>query len=218
MASLLEIGKTGSMLNGGCIAAVGEFGLDYDRLQFCQKDVQIKYFEKQLEELALPLKLPLFLHCRTGEAAKDLVGILEKYQSRLPKEPGVVHSFDGSLEDASSFIKLGYCIGLNGCSLRTEENLQVVKALPLDHIVLETDAPWCSIKATHASHKFVKSTWDEVKKPEKWEDGKCVRDRCEPCHLRQVLEVIAGCRNEDPEVVAKQTTANARRIFFRGSC
>jgi len=111
-------------------------------------------------------------------------------------------------------MSLGFYIGLNGCSLRTAENLDTVKRLPLERLLLETDAPWCSIKATHAGHAFVHSTWDEVKKPEKWEDGKCVKDRCEPCHLRQVLEVVAGCHGVAPEVLARQVYSNTRLVFF----
>lgn len=66
-----------------------------------------RYFEMQLT-LAEEFKLPLFLHCRN--AAEDLYNILSKYENLR----GVVHSFDGTPEEASSFIKLGYYIGLNG--------------------------------------------------------------------------------------------------------
>ena len=52
----------------------------------------------------------------------------------------------------------------------------MVKALPEDRILLETDAPWCGIKASHAGHGFIQTTWEEVKKPEKWEEGKCIKD------------------------------------------
>ena len=166
---------------GNCCAAVGECGLDYDRLQFCPRDVQLRYFERQLFELAIPLQKPLFLHCRTSEAAQDLQKLLTKVRSKLPECPGVVHSFDGSLEDAQSFIQLGFFIGINGCSLKTAENLQMVKQLPEGSILLETDAPWCGIKATHAGHGFIKTTWDEVKKPEKWEEGKCIKDGLTGC-------------------------------------
>lgn len=166
---------------GNCCAAVGECGLDYDRLQFCPRDVQLRYLERQLFELAIPLQKPLFLHCRTSEAAQDLQKLLTKVRSKLPECPGVVHSFDGSLEDAQSFIQLGFFIGINGCSLKTAENLQMVKQLPEGSILLETDAPWCGIKATHAGHGFIKTTWDEVKKPEKWEEGKCIKDGLTGC-------------------------------------
>lgn len=198
----------------GICVAVGECGLDYDRLEFCPRDVQLKYFELQLTGLAAPLRLPLFLHCRTSEAAADLLSLLSKHRASLPTPPGVVHSFDGSLEDANKFIALGFFIGLNGCSLRTEDNLEVVRQLPEDRILLETDAPWCGIKASHAGHKFVGSKWDEVKKPEKWEAGKIVKDRCEPCHLRQVLEVISGCRGVDQATLAGAVQRSTDLAFF----
>eukprot|EP00931_Biecheleriopsis_adriatica_P100729 TRINITY_DN75982_c0_g1_i1.p1 TRINITY_DN75982_c0_g1~~TRINITY_DN75982_c0_g1_i1.p1 ORF type:complete len:407 (+),score=86.53 TRINITY_DN75982_c0_g1_i1:179-1222(+) len=196
-----------------CVAA-GECGLDYDRLQFCPREVQLKYFEWQLTGIVAPLGLPLFLHCRTGEAATDLLALLSKHRASLPSSPGVVHSFDGSLEDAQGFIDMGFYIGINGCSLKTQDNLDVVKQLPEERILLETDAPWCGIKASHAGHGFVKSTWDEVKKPEKWEEGRCVKDRCEPCQLRQVLEVVAGCRGTDPEVSAGVVHRTNQAVSF----
>jgi TatD DNase family protein len=212
IAHLLAVGREGH--EKGFVAAIGECGLDYDRLQFCPREVQLRNFELQLTGLVGPLGLPLFLHCRTTEAAQDLLLLLEKHRSLLPTPPGVVHSFDGSLEDAQKFIALGFCIGINGCSLKTAENLEVVRQLPGEYLLLETDAPWCGIKATHAGHRFVKSTWEDVKKPEKWEAGKCVKDRCEPCHLRQVLEVVAGCRDQSPEALAAEVHRNCQRVFF----
>jgi TatD DNase family protein len=214
LAELVAIGREGC--ERGLCRAVGECGLDYDRLQFCSRDVQLRYFEMQLTGLAGPLRLPLFLHCRTSDAAQDLVSLLERHRNILPTPPGVVHSFDGSLEDAKKFIALGFYIGINGCSLKTEENLETVRQLPEEYLLLETDAPWCAIKATHAGHKFIRSTWEEVKKPEKWEEGRCVKDRCEPCHLRQVLEVVAGCRGQEPESLAARVLENSHRVFFSG--
>lgn len=209
-AELLAVARRADDL---CVA-VGELGLDYDRLNFCDRETQLKYFELQLTELAGPLRKPLFLHCRTAEAAADLQVLLRKHRDLLPTLPGVVHSFDGTIEDARAFMELGFYIGLNGCSLRTAENLEMVRQLPSDRILLETDAPWCGIKATHAGSEFVKSEWDEVKKPEKWEEGKCVKDRCEPAHLRRVLEVIAGCRGADMEAFALEIGESTRRVFF----
>ena len=93
------------------VVAIGECGLDYDRLNFCQADVQKKYFEAQLDLSGL-FELPLFLHCRA--AATDMLDILKKNQDKLCSSKGVVHSFDGTLEEAQAFIDLGYSIGLNG--------------------------------------------------------------------------------------------------------
>ena len=92
------------------IVAIGECGLDYDRLNFCPAETQKKYFEAQLD-LSQATKLPLFLHCRA--AANDLLEILKANQDKLEAK-GVVHSFDGSLEQAQEFINLGFFIGING--------------------------------------------------------------------------------------------------------
>jgi Tat protein secretion system quality control protein TatD with DNase activity len=61
--------------------------------------------------------------------------------AKLPKK-GLVHSFTGTLEEMKKMVDMGLDIGVNGCSLKTEENLEVVKAMPLDRIQIETDGPW----------------------------------------------------------------------------
>jgi len=71
-------------------------------------------------------------------------------------------------------------IGVNGCSLKTEENMEVVKQIPLDRIMVETDAPYCDIKSTHDSFKLTKTQFDKVKK-EKMKKGLICKDRNEPC-------------------------------------
>lgn len=93
------------------VVALGEFGLDYDRLHFCPAEVQKKYFRRQMEMAAAVESLPLFLHCRNS--ADDLVQILSEFRDQF-KAGGVVHSFDGSFEEAQKIIDLGYHIGLNG--------------------------------------------------------------------------------------------------------
>jgi TatD DNase family protein len=161
------------------VVALGELGLDYDRLNFCEKDVQKQYFERQLT-LAEKYELPLFLHCRA--AHEDFIDILTRNREKV-KRGGVVHTFDGTLEQALALIELGYHVGINGCSLKTEENLKVVAAIPNDRILIETDAPWCEIKASHASHKHVKTKFPTVKKKEKWEKDSMIAGRCEPAMI-----------------------------------
>ncbi|XP_018331871.1 putative deoxyribonuclease TATDN1 isoform X2 [Agrilus planipennis] len=194
--------------NKSKVVAIGECGLDYDRTQFCPKEIQIKYFEMQLK-LTETLKLPLFLHCRN--AATDLYNILSKHDNLK----GVVHSFDGTLEEAMKFIDLGYFIGLNGCSLKTKENLETVAQLPADCLLVETDCPWCEIRPSHAGYKYIskENHFQSVKK-EKWSADFMVKNRNEPANIRQVFEVLAAIRNEDPNSLSEIIYNNTLKLFF----
>ena len=104
---------------------------------------------------------------------------------------GVVHSFTGTEAEMRALVSLGLHIGINGCSLKTDDNCRVAALVPLDKVVIESDAPWCDIRATHASFPFVKTHFESVKK-EKYAPGKLVKGRNEPCAALQVLEVLHG--------------------------
>lgn len=132
--------------NRNKIVAIGECGLDYDRLHFCPADVQKKYFERQLD-LVVKYQLPLFLHCRNS--FEDFYDIIQRNLSKITNG-GVVHSFDGTIEEAKKLIELGFYIGINGCSLKTAEQLKVVAEIPNERILVETDCPWCAIRPSHA--------------------------------------------------------------------
>ena len=88
-----------------------------------------------------------------------------------------------------------------------------VRRLPLERLLLETDAPWCEIKPTHAGHGFVQTSLEVKKKPEKFEWGMGVKGRCEPWMMRQVLEVVAAVKQVPQETVARHAHFNARRVF-----
>ncbi|XP_063696946.1 deoxyribonuclease TATDN1 [Culicoides brevitarsis] len=191
------------------VSAVGELGLDYDRLQFCEKETQKKYFEKQLD-LADKFELPLFLHCRA--AHDDLFEILSRNKEKIRKG-GVVHTFDGTLEQARAFMEMGLYIGINGCSLKTEENVKVAAEIPNDRILLETDAPWCEIRPTHAGSKHVKTKFDAVKKKEKWLETHMIAGRCEPAQIIQVLEVLSGVKNIPVEELSEIYYQNTLKLF-----
>ena len=134
-----------------------------------------------------------------------------------------MHSYDGTLEDALALInEFGLYIGINGCSLRTPENLNVVKLLPLEKLMVETgrfninktrmyyrncikafshanpneDAPWCDIRPKHQSHPLIKDLQCvkrlTFKKKEKFEMGLLVKGRNEPCTVE--LSFISSFR------------------------
>ncbi|XP_011094244.1 putative deoxyribonuclease TATDN1 [Sesamum indicum] len=206
--ALLSLAKEG--VEKGKVVAIGECGLDYDRLHFCPPEIQKKYFEKQFE-LAYATKLPMFLHMRA--AAEDFCNILEQNKHRFCS--GVAHSFTGSAQDRDRLLSFSdLYIGVNGCSLKTSQNLDVVKGIPLERMMIETDSPYCEIKNSHAGVNFVKSSWPSKKK-EKYDPDCIVKGRNEPCLVRQVLEVVAGCKGiADVDQLSKTLYHNTCRVFF----
>ena len=134
----------------GTATAFGEVGLDYDRLHYAEKETQLKYFRAQLD-IAVELQMPLFLHSRA--AAEDFEALLKERLDELPKR-GCVHSFTGTLEEMKRIVDMGFDVGINGCSLKTEENIAVVKEVPLERLQIETDGPWVSCQSHEQIHQI----------------------------------------------------------------
>lgn len=161
--------------------AVGEIGLDY-HYNFSPKEKQLYWFEKQLE-LAVRLDIPVIVHDR--EAHGDTLRLLAKYR---PK--GVIHCFSGSVEMAAEVLKLGMYIGLGGAVTfkNAKTPAQVAKAVPLDRLLLETDAPYM----TPVPYRG---------------------ERCDSLHIKYTAEKIAGLRGIPVDTLLVAVEKNARKLF-----
>lgn len=171
------------------VGAAGECGLDYFR-NFSPHEDQERVFRSQLA-LAVEAGKPVFLHQRDGHDA--FVAILKDYLPRL--SGGVAHCFTGEARELRDYLDLGLSVGVTGwiCDERRGQHLrELVKLIPLDRLMVETDAPYLLPR-------------DLQPKPS--------HRRNEPKYLPHILRTIAGCRGEDPAVVAAATTANAVRFF-----
>ncbi|KAF9029257.1 Mg-dependent DNase [Hymenopellis radicata] len=208
----------------GRAVAVGECGLDYDRTHFASPEVQKKHFRSQLA-LAKKYNLPLFLHSRS--AHQDFVTILreegfgEDGGRAVGGKGGVVHSFTGTVEEAKELMDMGFHIGVNGCSMKTEANLATAKSIRPEKLMIETDAPWCSMTSTHASKAHLDSLPATLKslyfppgtKPEQFVLGKPVKGRNEPTAVGGVAWVIHRLNNVPFEKVTEKAWKNTVALF-----
>lgn len=96
-----------------------------------------------------------------------------------------------------------------------DANLEVVAALPADRILLETDAPWCEIRPSHASARHAGDR-PAARDKKRWSPDAWVKSRNEPAGMVQVLAAVAGTRGTDPGELACQAYANTMRLFFPG--
>lgn len=119
------------------VRAIGEIGLDYYYDENPEREVQKKAFIRQME-LAKELKLPVIIHDR--DAHEDTLNIIKQF----PEVTGEIHCFSGSLEFAKQCLKLGYYIGITGVVTfkNAKKIIEVVKEIPLDKILVETDCPY----------------------------------------------------------------------------
>ena len=163
--------------------AIGEIGLDY-YFENVDRAAQQQLFEQQLE-LASSAQLPVLLHVRK---AHDQV--LATLRRKHFSYGGIVHAFSGSYQQACTYIKLGFGIGICGTITydRAQRIRKVAAQLPQESLVLETDAPDIPL----AAHR---------------------KENNHPQFLPEVLQELADLRGEPREVTAGYTTANALRIL-----
>lgn len=167
------------------VVAIGECGLDYYRLGEETKPRQREAFLKQIE-LSHELKKPLMIHCRN--AFPDLIDILVNCQMSNVKCSGVIHFFSGTKDDAKALLDLGFSFSFGGVITFTRDYDEVVTYIPLERILLETDAPYVAPMPYR---------------------GK----RNEPVYVVEVAKKIAELKRTLFEEVATKTTTNARRLF-----
>ena len=172
------------------VVGIGECGLDYYRNTTETRTAQEKAFREQIE-LALELDLPLMLHVRPSEgsmdAYEDVLAILRDY-SNNDKLRGQAHFFAGTPEIAQSFIDLGFYISFTGVITFASVYEKLVKAVPMDRILSETDAPYVT------PHPFR-------------------GQRNEPSHVREVLGKISRIKKIDEEEMAEQVMKNAQNLY-----
>ena len=123
-----------TLLNEKKVIGIGEIGLDYHYTKE-NKDKQIWLFEEQLK-IADAFNLPVVIHSR--DATMDTINTLKKY-----KVKGIIHCFSGSLETANIYISMGFLLGIGGVvTFKNSKLKDVVKEVPSESIVLETDSPY----------------------------------------------------------------------------
>jgi TatD DNase family protein len=164
------------------VVAVGECGLDYFYTHSKKPD-QIAILRFQIE-LALKHDLPMIFHVR--DAFDDFWPIFDEYKGIR----GVIHSFTATKKELEQILARGLYVGLNGIMTFTtnKEQLEAAKAVPLDRLVLETDAPFLTPTPYRGTI-------------------------CEPKHTRVTAEFLAGLRGESLDELAIRTTENARSVF-----
>jgi TatD DNase family protein len=167
------------------VIAWGEIGLDY-HYDHSPREIQTRVFRKQMA-LAREAKLPIIIHCR--EAWSDCLNLIEE-DWRSSGLAGILHCFSSTLEDAKRGVEMGFLISFAGNSTYPKaQNLRdIAKALPLENLLIETDAPYLA--------------------PQPYR-GK----RNEPAYVAEVARTLASVRNLPAEEVAATTAANFRRFF-----
>ncbi|MFJ3524870.1 TatD family hydrolase [Pseudomonas sp. NPDC090203] len=165
------------------LCAVGEIGLDY-YIETLDRDRQQTVLDSQLQ-MAADFNLPALLHVRRSHA--DTIATLKRFKL---KRAGIVHAFAGSREEAREYLKLGFKLGLGGAATWPQalRMHRVLKELPLDGVVLETDSPDMA-PAMHPGQ------------------------RNSPEHLPDICQALAEIMNVTPERLAQASTANACELF-----
>ena len=168
------------------VVAIGEIGLDY-YYDLDTKQTQIDVLKSQIE-LAISLNLPCVFHVR--EAIGDFLNVIKEYKDYFLKTPCVMHSFSGSVESAKILLNYNFYLSINGiCTFKNAKTiLDVIREVPLDRLLIETDAPYLA----PTPHR------GEINRPE---------------YVLFVAKKIAELKNLDEKTVIQQTDFNTKKVF-----
>lgn len=168
------------------VLAIGEIGLDY-HYDYAPRSIQKLWFREQLK-LAKELELPVIIHSR--EASQETFDII--MEADLGKTAGVIHCYSGSAEMALEYVKKGFYIGVGGVITfkNAKKLIDTVKAIPLDKILIETDAPYLA----PVPHR-----------------GK----RNDSRFLPEIIKAIAEIKGVTSQEVEDVTYNNGKKLFFK---
>lgn len=172
------------------VVAIGECGLDYFRFnEEISKEVQVKAqkaaFVQQLQ-LSHEVKKPIMIHCRN--AFTDIIEVLKNNKQLLDTNPGVIHFFTGTEEDAKALLELGFSFTFGGVITFAGNYDKTIKMIPAGNILSETDAPYLA--------------------PVPYR-GK----RNEPAYIIETVKKLAELKGVDLEEMSAQISQNTQRIF-----
>ena len=169
------------------VLAIGETGLDYARDKSeAQIRLQKEWFRKFLA-LAIEKQKPLVIHCR--EAYDEMIDILKEYT--LIERPGIIHCFSGNETQAEKLIDMGFCMGVNGMFTKIDKDADiraVLKKIPLEKIVLETDSPYLIPEGVSGKRNTSKN-------------------------LSIIVEKFAELREEPTEYIREVVLQNTKRLY-----
>ncbi len=167
------------------VVAIGEIGLDY-YYDNSPRSIQKLWFREQLK-LAKDLELPVVIHSR--DASQDTFDII--MEAELGETKGVIHCYSGSVEMAKEYVKQGFYIGVGGVITfnNTKTLKEVVKEIPLENILVETDAPYLA----PVPHRG---------------------ERNDSTYLVHIIKAIAEIKGISPEEVEEVTYQNGKKLFF----
>lgn len=179
----LDLDRLAAALAAADAVAIGEIGLDL-AVDGADLGRQQAVLEAQLG-LAVDLRMPVILHCR--QAHEELLGVLKGF---APGLRGVVHAYSRGPELAHRFLRLGLLLGIGGAVTRSRARRvrRTVEVVPLERLVLETDAPSIGLEGVQP-------------------------EAVEPRHVADIAAVIAGLRGVAVDEVARRTTGAAHELF-----